>query len=113
MGCGVGNTVYPLLEANPLSTIYAVDYSARAIEELRNHDCYDPDRVHAHVLDISKEPLASTVPVESIDFCTSVFVLSALSPGSIKQVGYPSTSVSFLITLKILVVHHCLVSSRL
>lgn len=35
VGCGVGNTVYPLLEENPNLFIYAFDFSKIAIELLK------------------------------------------------------------------------------
>jgi methyltransferase-like protein 6 len=35
LGCGVGNLVFPLLEANPSLIIYACDFSKRAIEFLK------------------------------------------------------------------------------
>jgi methyltransferase-like protein 6 len=31
-GCGAGNALYPALEANPLATAYACDFSPRAVE---------------------------------------------------------------------------------
>lgn len=86
IGCGVGNAVYPILEANPLSTIYAVDFSKNAIDLLRQHENYDASRIHAHVLDIVKDSLTSIAEPASIDFCTAVFALSAISPGMILKV---------------------------
>ena len=32
VGCGVGNTVFPLLEANPQLRAYACDFSPRAVQ---------------------------------------------------------------------------------
>jgi hypothetical protein len=32
VGCGVGNTVFPLLEINPHITIHACDFSPRAVQ---------------------------------------------------------------------------------
>lgn len=40
VGCGVGNTLYPLLEVNPELRIHACDFSAVAVEVLTTHALY-------------------------------------------------------------------------
>ncbi|GMH33261.1 hypothetical protein BSKO_01095 [Bryopsis sp. KO-2023] len=85
VGCGVGNAVYPLAEVNPSSTIYAVDFAPRAVELVKQHEQFDPSRIHAHVADITKDDLKTFVPPSSVDFCTMVFVLSAIDPNSMEK----------------------------
>jgi methyltransferase-like protein 6 len=43
-------------------------------------------RVHAFVADLTADDLASNVPEASIDFCTLIFVLSAIDPSKMPQV---------------------------
>lgn len=46
VGCGVGNTVFPLLEYNSNKNfhVYACDFSSNAIEILKEHEGYNPQR---------------------------------------------------------------------
>jgi len=80
VGCGVGNTVYPLLELNPEATIYACDFSPTAIDIVKAHPGYSSGRVTAFVADLTHDDLTAHVPPGSVDFVTMVFVLSAISP---------------------------------
>jgi methyltransferase-like protein 6 len=41
VGCGVGNTVFPLLEVNPQLFFWAVDFSPRAISLLKVKSSFD------------------------------------------------------------------------
>ncbi|XP_071158949.1 tRNA N(3)-cytidine methyltransferase METTL2-like isoform X2 [Mytilus edulis] len=88
VGCGVGNTVFPVLKTNqnPNLKIYCCDFSPTAIEIVKNHPDYNQDRCHAFVCDISDE--MSTIPISdnSLDIITIIFVLSSISPEKMQYV---------------------------
>ena len=83
VGCGVGNTVYPLLEKNPQLRVHCCDFSPRAIDMVKRHPAHIVDRVNAFVYDI-----AGTDPLEChlvrgwppISVLSLIFVLSAIPP---------------------------------
>jgi len=78
IGCGVGNTVYPLLDEVPRSTVYCLDFSPTAIALLRDHSAFDRSRVVAMVHDLTLPPIPSSVPDAAMHFVTMIFVLSAI-----------------------------------
>ncbi|KAK0526788.1 hypothetical protein OC842_005076 [Tilletia horrida] len=97
VGCGAGNTVFPLLEANknPRLELFACDYSAEAVQVVRNEALYsDPNKIgscSASVWDLSatsppqegEEPQAKLpdgIEPHSVDIVVLIFVLSALRP---------------------------------
>jgi len=80
VGCGVGNTVYPLLEECPSLFIHCCDISPRAVQFVKEHDSYSPDHINPFVCDLTVEPLSDHVPVASVDVVTLIFVLSAVCP---------------------------------
>lgn len=89
MGCGVGNTLYPLLEEIPGARGYACDFSATAVECLKQHPAYDAARVTAWEADITDAGGLcgpSRAPVGAVDYCTLIFVLSALAPERMPEV---------------------------
>ena len=51
IGCGAGNTMYPLLEQskNPDLFVYAADYSKTAVDVVLGNKNYDPTRSSAFV----------------------------------------------------------------
>lgn len=57
MGCGAGNTVFPLLELNPAARVYACDFAESGVALVRAHPAYAPaaaqGRLHAFVADIT------------------------------------------------------------
>ncbi|WFD27793.1 hypothetical protein MNAN1_002798 [Malassezia nana] len=88
VGCGVGNTVFPLLEKNPALRVHCCDFSPRAVEIVKQHPQYS-ERVHAFVFDLVQdrengtlaralEERASWPPVSTLSL---IFVLSAIPPG--------------------------------
>lgn len=52
-GCGVGNTMYPLLEENEKLYVYACDFSPRAIEMMKVTKMVFGDSVHVVTKDSS------------------------------------------------------------
>ena len=109
VGCGAGNTLFPLLDANPDAFAYACDFSPSAVRLVRAHAAYSHGRAHAFVADITQPgALAGNVPNGAADVCTLVFVLSAISPEKMPQVcvGKLALCKSFLIFQLLDVVLH-------
>ncbi|KAI0034489.1 S-adenosyl-L-methionine-dependent methyltransferase, partial [Vararia minispora EC-137] len=84
-GCGVGNSLFPLLSANanPALTIRAYDYSAHAVACLQRNPLYAAPAcgsVSAAVHDLTAPALPDSLAPASADFVLLVFVLSALHP---------------------------------
>eukprot|EP01127_Copromyxa_protea_P013701 TRINITY_DN3702_c0_g1_i1.p1 TRINITY_DN3702_c0_g1~~TRINITY_DN3702_c0_g1_i1.p1 ORF type:complete len:206 (+),score=33.26 TRINITY_DN3702_c0_g1_i1:204-821(+) len=83
VGCGVGNTTYPLIEdlgRNDLH-FYSFDFSPCAVKLLQQHEKFC-DAVTPFVCDIVKDDLPDFVPVGKITCAMMIFVLSAISPES-------------------------------
>eukprot|EP01147_Barroeca_monosierra_P004370 gene4370-6657_t len=80
VGCGAGNTVFPLLTNNPDPKffVYACDYAPTAVELVKSHSEYKPTRCHAFVCDIANDEIG--LPPSSLDAIILIFVLSALHP---------------------------------
>ncbi|GFR51588.1 hypothetical protein Agub_g14009, partial [Astrephomene gubernaculifera] len=89
VGCGVGNTVFPLHELNPQLRIYCCDFAPSAIELVRQNPLYGASggAVNAFVADITSDNLSAPVseggcgvPAGGCDMATMIFVLSAINP---------------------------------
>ncbi|KAI9303691.1 S-adenosyl-L-methionine-dependent methyltransferase [Cunninghamella echinulata] len=82
IGCGAGNTMYPLLEQsqNPELFVYAADYSSTAVQVVLNNPDYNPERSKAFVWDLASESLPEDIEPESLDIIVMIFVFSALAP---------------------------------
>ena len=88
LGCGVGNTVFPLLAENPSLRVHCSDFSATAVDILRASPLFGPERVlTCSVADCtSVEQVRAAHPAESSDAVILIFVLSAMPPAQMRQV---------------------------
>ncbi|KAI8577399.1 hypothetical protein K450DRAFT_252256 [Umbelopsis ramanniana AG] len=80
VGCGVGNFVFPTIAKNPNLFIYACDFSSRAIEMVKANEQYVESRCKAFVCDLTADDLCNTIPSETADLVSAIFVLSAIPP---------------------------------
>ncbi|KAI8459451.1 S-adenosyl-L-methionine-dependent methyltransferase [Phakopsora pachyrhizi] len=83
LGCGPGNTAFPILSSNqnPELFLYALDYSSKAIDLLKNNPLYDPSKVLGLVWDMStSDGIPSEIEAGSIDIVLMIFCFSALQP---------------------------------
>ena len=81
-GCGVGNTLFPLLRANPRLRCFGVDFADAAIAIVRRHPFAQSGRVSAAVGDLTcgRLPAELAPCLGACDVATLMFVLSAISP---------------------------------
>lgn len=79
-GCGVGNTLFPLLEDNPRLSVYACDFSPVAVDLVKSHPAFDGSECHAFVCDLTTDQLSDTITRRDVDLASAIFVLSAITP---------------------------------
>lgn len=79
LGCGVGNLLFPLLEEGGNLEIFACDFSPRAVEFVKKHKLYNPEKLKVFQADITKDDLIEHTRLV-MDLITLVFVLSAIHP---------------------------------
>nr|XP_046271099.1 tRNA N(3)-methylcytidine methyltransferase METTL2 isoform X1 [Scatophagus argus] len=86
VGCGVGNTVFPILKTNndPGLFVYCCDFSSTAVELVKTNPEYDPERCFAFVHDLSDVEANYPVPDGTLDVIVLIFVLSALHPNKMQ-----------------------------
>ncbi|KAK9332481.1 S-adenosyl-L-methionine-dependent methyltransferase [Lipomyces starkeyi] len=84
VGCGAGNTMFPILAANKNAELKIVgaDFSHRAVELVRESPEFDPAHIAADVWDLADESgrLPAGLEEHSVDFVILIFVFSALAP---------------------------------
>jgi len=84
VGCGVGNTLYPILQeySEFIHTMHAFDFSSNAIQLLLQHQQYPEyhSQIHAFQFDITTTSISRHIPSHSIDSICLFFVLSSISP---------------------------------
>ncbi|KAF5399629.1 Methyltransferase protein 2-A isoform X2 [Paragonimus heterotremus] len=85
VGCGVGNTTFPILRATRNTFVYTSDFSQKAVGLLKSVE-YDSSRCQAFVFDVTKTDTELPFPSNSLDFVVMIFVLSAISPALFESV---------------------------
>ncbi|XP_034069245.1 mRNA N(3)-methylcytidine methyltransferase METTL8 [Gymnodraco acuticeps] len=82
VGCGVGNSVFPIINSIKGKDIfvYCCDFSKSAIQLVKDHPDYDDSVCHAFVHDICEETASSPFPPQSLDIILAVFVFSSIHP---------------------------------
>ncbi|MED6133889.1 hypothetical protein PIB30_032461 [Stylosanthes scabra] len=80
VGCGAGNTIFPVIASFPDAFVYACDFSPRAIELVKTHEDFKESRVRAFVTDLTVDDLCKEILPSSVDIVTMIFMLSAVSP---------------------------------
>ncbi|XP_033827528.1 tRNA N(3)-methylcytidine methyltransferase METTL2 [Periophthalmus magnuspinnatus] len=86
VGCGVGNTVFPILKTNndPGLFVYCCDFSNTAVDLVKSNAEYDPGRCFAFVHDLSDVDAPYPIPDGTLDVLVLIFVLSALHPNKMQ-----------------------------
>ncbi|XP_036196434.1 tRNA N(3)-methylcytidine methyltransferase METTL2A isoform X2 [Myotis myotis] len=87
VGCGVGNTVFPILQTNndPRLFVYCCDFSSTAIQLVKTNSAYDAARCFAFVHDLCDEDQRYPIPRDSLDIIILIFVLSAIVPDKMQK----------------------------
>ncbi|XP_076326131.1 methyltransferase-like protein isoform X1 [Tachypleus tridentatus] len=88
VGCGAGNTVFPILEVNNDQGlfVYCCDFSDFAVSLVRKHDKYEPERCYAFTCDVTTDVWPVPFPKESLDIIVLIFVLSSIHPNKMQHV---------------------------
>ena len=71
VGCGAGNTTFPLLAADPTAIVYCCDFSQRAVDLVRKRAERLPPEQRARVIpfvcDATRDALTDRVPAGGVD----------------------------------------------
>ncbi|KFQ31795.1 Methyltransferase-like 2, partial [Mesitornis unicolor] len=88
VGCGAGNTVFPILQTNndPGLFVYCCDFSTTAVDLVQNNAEYDSSRCFAFVHDLCNDQSPFPMPEESLDVVILIFVLSAILPEKMQSI---------------------------
>ncbi|XP_027294388.1 mRNA N(3)-methylcytidine methyltransferase METTL8 isoform X2 [Cricetulus griseus] len=89
VGCGAGNSVFPILNTLqniPGSFLYCCDFAPEAVELVKSHASYSEAHCSAFVHDVCDDGLAYPFPDGILDVILLVFVLSSIHPDRMQAV---------------------------
>ncbi|NWW99221.1 METL2 protein, partial [Caloenas nicobarica] len=89
VGCGAGNSVFPILKVlcnTPGTFLYCCDFASGAVELVKSHSSYNSAWCSAFVHDVCDDALPYPFPDEILDVILLVFVLSTIHPDRMQAV---------------------------
>ncbi|NWW96706.1 METL2 protein, partial [Rhynochetos jubatus] len=89
VGCGAGNSVFPILKVlcnTPGTFLYCCDFASGAVELVKSHSSYNSAWCSAFVHDVCDDALPYPFPDEILDVILLVFVLSTIHPDRMQGV---------------------------
>nr|XP_034991355.1 mRNA N(3)-methylcytidine methyltransferase METTL8 [Zootoca vivipara]XP_034991364.1 mRNA N(3)-methylcytidine methyltransferase METTL8 [Zootoca vivipara]XP_034991373.1 mRNA N(3)-methylcytidine methyltransferase METTL8 [Zootoca vivipara]XP_034991381.1 mRNA N(3)-methylcytidine methyltransferase METTL8 [Zootoca vivipara]XP_034991389.1 mRNA N(3)-methylcytidine methyltransferase METTL8 [Zootoca vivipara]XP_034991399.1 mRNA N(3)-methylcytidine methyltransferase METTL8 [Zootoca vivipara] len=89
VGCGAGNSFFPILEVtrhHPGVFLYCCDFASEAVELIKSHPLIDSSRCFAFVHDVCGDASPYPFPDDSLDVILLIFVLSSIHPDRIQGV---------------------------
>ncbi|NWX45906.1 METL2 protein, partial [Steatornis caripensis] len=89
VGCGAGNSVFPILNVlckTPGTFLYCCDFASGAVELVKSHSSYNSAWCSAFVHDVCDDALPYPFPDEILDVILLVFVLSTIHPDRMQGV---------------------------
>ncbi|NWV63999.1 METL2 protein, partial [Malurus elegans] len=89
VGCGAGNSVFPILKVlcnTPGIFLYCCDFASAAVELVKSHSSYNSAWCSAFVHDVCDDALPYPFPDEILDVILLVFVLSTIHPDRMQGV---------------------------
>ncbi|XP_040827637.1 mRNA N(3)-methylcytidine methyltransferase METTL8 [Ochotona curzoniae] len=89
VGCGAGNSVFPILDTlrnTPESFLYCCDFAPEAVELVKSHSSYRAAQCCAFVHDVCDESSPFPFPDGILDVVLLIFVLSAVHPDRMQSV---------------------------
>ncbi|NWU96955.1 METL2 protein, partial [Upupa epops] len=89
VGCGAGNSVFPILKVlcnTPGTFLYCCDFASGAVELVKSHSSYNSAWCCAFVHDVCDDALPYPFPDETLDVILLVFVLSTIHPDRMQGV---------------------------
>lgn len=70
IGCGAGNTIYPLIATYSNVFVHACDFSPRAVDLVKGHKEFSESLVNAFVCDLTMDDPSKQIPPSSVDIVT-------------------------------------------